>query len=63
MANLDCIRIIEEPIAAALCKGTHHFNFTEAKNYLFFDFGGGTLDLTILEIKQNHLKIKAIDGN
>jgi len=47
MLNLDVIRIINEPIAAALAYG-----FTEEKlenkKILVFDLGGGTFDVSIL---------------
>ena len=47
LANLNCIRIINEPVAAALAYGLTIHNDV---NVLIFDLGGGTLDLSILNI-------------
>jgi molecular chaperone DnaK (HSP70) len=47
LANLNCIRIINEPTAAALAYGLTMHKDT---NVLIFDLGGGTLDLSILNI-------------
>ena len=35
----------------------------QQKNILVFDFGGGTLDVTIMQAQKNHYKIIAIKGD
>ena len=49
LANLNCLRIINEPTAAALAYGLTIHNDV---NVLIFDLGGGTLDLSILNIDE-----------
>lgn len=55
MAGLNLIGIIQEPIAAAFAYGLHHSSEKKSRdeNILVFDLGGGTFDLTILNIKEN----------
>ncbi len=50
IAGLDIIRIINEPTAAALSYG---FGRNLEKTVAVYDFGGGTFDISILEIGQN----------
>ena len=47
LANLNCIRLINEPTAAAISYGLNYHNDI---NILIFDLGGGTFDLSILNI-------------
>lgn len=47
IADLDVKRIINEPTAAALCYGEQN---KKDQNILVFDLGGGTFDVTVLEI-------------
>ena len=66
MANLFCIDLVEEPIAAAVCGGfetQEELNSPVAVYWMTYDLGGGTLDTAILKIKQNCLSIKAVAGN
>ena len=42
--------MITEPVAAALAYGLNRAEFDELKKCVVFDFGGGTLDVTCLEI-------------
>ena len=51
IADLDLIEILEEPVAAALAQGLGKFTGQGVKYLLVYDFGGGTLDLTILKIE------------
>ena len=49
IAGLNCKKIITEPTAAAIAFGLNKVS-ADTKNCLVFDLGGGTLDITILEI-------------
>ncbi|AVK47516.1 molecular chaperone DnaK [Clostridium sp. MF28] len=55
LAGLDLLGIIQEPIAAAFAYGLHHSETDKVRdeNILVFDLGGGTFDLTIINIKEN----------
>ncbi|MFA6065951.1 MAG: molecular chaperone DnaK [Candidatus Babeliaceae bacterium] len=60
IAGLDVKRIINEPTAAALAYGAD-----KKKNGLVvvFDFGGGTFDISILEIHDGVIEVKATNGD
>lgn len=60
MAGLKVRRIINEPTAAALTYGFHQKE--EDKNLLVFDLGGGTFDVTIMEIFEESLEIMSTAG-
>ncbi|MSP63307.1 MAG: 2-alkenal reductase [Myxococcales bacterium] len=59
-AGLDVIRIVNEPTAAALCFG---FNRAEHKRLLVFDLGGGTFDVSIVELAGNTFTVAATHGD
>jgi molecular chaperone DnaK len=61
LAGLTVERIINEPTAAALDYGLS--NLKECKNVLVFDLGGGTLDVTVLELFEGVVDVKASSGN
>ncbi|MDR1904788.1 MAG: Hsp70 family protein [Treponema sp.] len=61
LAGLHVERIINEPTAAALDYGLS--NLKECKNVLVFDLGGGTLDVTVLELFEGVIDVKASSGN
>ncbi len=61
LAGLEVMRIINEPTAAALDYGLS--NLTGCNNILVFDFGGGTLDVTVLEMFEGIMEVKASHGN
>lgn len=61
LAGFKVDRIINEPTAAALAYGITHMK--DQKNILVFDFGGGTLDVTVLEMFEGVLEVKASSGN
>lgn len=58
--GLEIIRIINEPTAAALCFG---FNRGEKKRLLVFDLGGGTFDVSIVELDGNVFNAIGTDGD
>jgi molecular chaperone DnaK len=61
LAGLKVERIINEPTAAALDYGLS--NLKECKNVLVYDLGGGTLDVTVLELFEGVIDVKASNGN
>ncbi|MDR2785532.1 MAG: Hsp70 family protein [Treponema sp.] len=61
LAGLQVERIINEPTAAALDYGLS--NLKECKNVLVYDLGGGTLDITVLELFEGVVDVKASCGN
>ncbi|MDR1175120.1 MAG: Hsp70 family protein [Treponema sp.] len=61
LAGLRVERIINEPTAAALDYGLS--NLRECKNVLVYDLGGGTLDITVLELFEGVIDVKASRGN
>jgi molecular chaperone DnaK len=61
LAGLKVERIINEPTAAALAYGINYMEKEE--NILIYDFGGGTLDVTLLEMFDSVLEVKASSGN
>jgi len=58
-AGLSVLKIIEEPIAAAVSFGVFNEHSEADEKILVFDFGGGTLDITVFKFtKENKSKIK-----
>lgn len=60
IAGLNVLRIINEPTAAALAYGLDKDN---DQTILVFDLGGGTFDVSILEIGDGVFEVKATHGN
>jgi molecular chaperone DnaK len=60
IAGLDVKRIINEPTAAALAYG---FNKKKDEKIAVFDFGGGTFDISILEVGADVIEVKSTDGD
>lgn len=60
LAGLVVERLINEPSAVAL---KHHINSEEMENFIVFDFGGGTLDVSLVEAFDNMVEIKAVAGD
>ncbi len=60
IAGLDVLRIINEPTAAALAYG---LDKEEDQTILVFDLGGGTFDVSILELGDGVFEVKATSGN
>jgi molecular chaperone DnaK len=68
MAGLEVLDIINEPTAAALAFGFQHGSLNletgaEAKRVMVYDLGGGTFDLTIMEIAGGEFVTLATDGD
>ena len=64
IAGLNVIQIINEPTAAAIAYGLEQpLQNKNKKNICVFDFGGGTFDVTILEIDQGDFNIKTSEGD
>ena len=61
LAGIKVERILNEPTAASLDYGIDHM--TECRNVLVYDLGGGTLDVTVLEMFEGVLEVKASCGN
>lgn len=61
LAGLTVERILNEPTAAALDYGLE--NLSQCKNILVYDLGGGTLDITVLELFEGVIDVKAGSGN
>ena len=60
IAGLDVKRIINEPTAAALAYG---LDKKEDEKIAVFDFGGGTFDVSILEVGENVVEVLATNGD
>ena len=60
LAGLDVLRIVNEPTAASLAYGIQ----TESKGHiLVYDFGGGTFDVSILQIEEGVFEVLATHGD
>ena len=62
IAGLECLRIINEPTAAAIAYGIDRTANKET-NVLIFDLGGGTFDVSILTIDEGIFEVKATGGD
>ncbi|CAJ0847366.1 1557_t:CDS:2 [Entrophospora sp. SA101] len=62
IAGLDVLRIINEPTAAAIAYGLDSKDTSE-KNVLIFDLGGGTFDVSLLNISGGVFAVKATAGD
>lgn len=60
IANIDVKRIINEPTAAALAFGQDK---TDGKVIAVYDLGGGTFDVSILEVSSGVFEVKATNGD
>ena len=60
IAGLRVERIVNEPTAAALAYGFHEAK--EEKTLLIFDLGGGTFDVSVVELFEGTLEVKASSG-
>jgi molecular chaperone DnaK len=60
IAGLEVLRIINEPTAAALAYG---MDKTEGKTIAVYDLGGGTFDVSVLEIGDGLFEVKSTNGD
>ncbi|KML08503.1 molecular chaperone HscC [Rossellomorea marisflavi] len=61
MAGLKVERLISEPTAAAIAYGFHQED--EDTKFLVFDLGGGTFDVSILELFEGVMEVKSVAGD
>lgn len=61
LAGIEVERVINEPTSAALDYGLR--NLEECEHILVYDFGGGTLDVTVLELFEGVIEVKSSCGN
>lgn len=60
IAGLSVKRVINEPTAAALAYG---FNKKKDEKIVVYDFGGGTFDISVLEVSADTIEVKATGGD
>nr|QIA97910.1 hypothetical protein AP_R.00g000100-v1.0.a3 [Amaranthus palmeri] len=65
IAGLNVMRIINEPTAAAIAYGLGKMSAVrkEVKNVLVFDLGGGTFDVSLVQIGEHAFEVKAVSGD
>lgn len=61
IAGLNVLRIINEPTAAALAYGME--KMPNGKKLVIYDLGGGTFDVSILEVNENVFEVKSTNGD
>lgn len=60
IAGLEVLRLVPEPTASALAYGLDRYSSGTA---LVFDLGGGTLDVSALELSPGRIEVKAVSGD
>ncbi len=60
LADIEVLRIINEPTAAAIAFG---INKEKEQSILVYDLGGGTFDITIMDIKKDNIQVLGTDGD
>lgn len=61
LAGLKVERVVNEPTAAAIAYGFH--NKSNMSKFLVFDLGGGTFDVSVLELYKNIIEVRAVAGD
>ena len=62
IAGLDCKKLLKEPTAAAIAFGVDKGS-ENLKRCLVYDFGGGTLDITILKLENRMIEVMSVSGD
>ena len=62
ISGLNVLRIINEPTAAAIAYGLDK-KFSNERNVLIFDLGGGTFDVSLLSLEDGLFEVKATNGH
>jgi len=60
-AGINVLQVINEPTAAAVAYGLN--KTSKKQRILVYDLGGGTFDVTLLELEPNHVKVNNSDGD
>jgi len=63
IAELNVMRIINEPTAAAIAYGLHTNHDGGEKNVLVFDLGGGTFDVSLVVIEKDVFEVRSVNGD
>lgn len=63
IAGLNVLRIINEPTAAALAYGLDKLRNSKTEKVAVYDLGGGTFDISILELNQGVFEVKSTNGD
>lgn len=63
IAGLNVMRIINEPTAAAIAYGLDKISDGKERNILVYDFGGGTFDVSLLNLSDGVFEVKATAGD
>ena len=63
LANLEVMRVINEPTAAALAYGAGHADGMPQETLLVYDLGGGTFDVSVVEVEGGVVEVRASHGD
>ncbi len=63
IAGLNVLRIINEPTAAALAYGLDRTKTAASEKVVVYDLGGGTFDISVLELNSGVFEVKATNGD
>ena len=63
LAGLNVVRLVNEPTAAAMAYGLHSQDTDNERKFLVLDLGGGTFDVTLLELFCGVMEVKASAGD
>lgn len=63
LAGLNVVRLINEPTSASMAYGLHEYDSDEERKFLVLDLGGGTFDVTLLELFAGVMEVKASAGD